>query len=716
MTGTTYYLDPSGNDSNNGSNSSPWKTLAYACSKATISGDIIHVNAGTFTETIQSSLAVGVSIEGVGVNSIILSHVGGSSYTISLYSSTQGTDGNQHISGIKMDGNNLTAYAAIQVAARKNVKIFNCTFINFLTCGILFDGQGGGGQPSTYPTGNEFHDNTVDNCSIYTPNNDPYGEGWGLLKVSGQQDMLIYNNILTQTGRTTGSNGYCIKAIQGRNKGIKIYGNTITKNQSDSNTWDFAIEFWNTLGGIEIYNNTITAGIDFSGSLGTTTGTYSYAAWIHDNTIGPATLTDTYMFTKGIYFELISENVIVERNHIRNVGAGVYFPLYQQNNNINNITIRYNIFDNIGVTSGNYSGWGIFCNVAAGYQNTINGFNVYNNVFMGHTGGITPEAAVYIPASGGSMTNIVIRNNIIENFTGEPVYLASSTGFSIENNIFYNNGHSNVPVYSGSGTVQNNLTSNPLFVSTSDFHLQAGSPATGKGLAISGITTDFSGNTLKSPPSIGAYESASGTQAPVSIAPVYQSSAVQNTTPSLLEMTYDLNLNNLIVPAISSFNVLVNSVVRTVSTIRISGNKVQLTLSSTIKFGDKVTVSYSKPITNPLQTATGGAAISISTQLTINNLINQTKDSVPVTITLSISPNHVHRIMNVVISYSSTPTTVLSPEVIKVSDLLGTLLIEKLLVTGTTNARIPLNLNSGIYNVNISGGGVVLATQRMMVY
>ena len=64
--------------------SSPWKTLAYACSRVKTSGDIIHLNAGTFIETAQSSLAVGVSIEGEGVATVIQSRVGGTSFTISV--------------------------------------------------------------------------------------------------------------------------------------------------------------------------------------------------------------------------------------------------------------------------------------------------------------------------------------------------------------------------------------------------------------------------------------------------------------------------------------------------------------------------------------------------------------------------------------------------------------------------------------------------------
>ena len=106
LSGTTYYIDSAGNNANNGSINSPWKTLAYACSKATSSGDIIHVNAGTFTETAQSILAVGVSIEGEGVTSIINSNLSTTdniaNHLILLQSSTLNTNGNQSISYLKL--------------------------------------------------------------------------------------------------------------------------------------------------------------------------------------------------------------------------------------------------------------------------------------------------------------------------------------------------------------------------------------------------------------------------------------------------------------------------------------------------------------------------------------------------------------------------------------------------------------------------------------
>jgi hypothetical protein len=527
VSATTYYIDPAGKDGNTGTISSPWKTLAYACSKAIVSGDIIHVNPGTYTETDQSNLAVGVSIEGAGVTSIIKSHVGGSNWTIQLLSSTQGTNGNQHISNIKLDGDNLTSYAPIGIFDRSNVEIYKCTFINFYSRGINFQARQDPGKPTTWATGNKFHDNTVMNCSSCTPPNN--GDGTtGALMIAGQQSMLIYNNTLDQTQRSPGSNGFIIKGVGGYNKDIKIYNNTLLKAPYEGTTWDFAIEMWNCLGGIEIYNNTMTGSIDFSGTYGVAKGVYSYGVWIHNNIIGEDTNSSQTKWTRGVQFEQQAEGIIVEKNWFKNMGSAVYFPVYHESpftfSTYKDITIRYNIFNNLGSADGlSRSGYGIYFNTATGGINVCNGFYVYNNVFIGHVGTTLTGWGIEIPDNFATISNVSIRNNIVENFDDEPAYGSTAvSGLSIENNIFYNNGHNNIPVYSGSGTVQKNLTGNPLFISSTDFHLQASSPAIGKGQSITGLTTDYDGNTLNDPPSIGAYEGS---------AAVVHSSVVQNKPP-----------------------------------------------------------------------------------------------------------------------------------------------------------------------------------------
>jgi uncharacterized repeat protein (TIGR02059 family) len=120
-------------------------------------------------------------------------------------------------------------------------------------------------------------------------------------------------------------------------------------------------------------------------------------------------------------------------------------------------------------------------------------------------------------------------------------------------------------------------------------------------------------------PDIGAFELQTGSATPV---PTYVYSVIENSTPSLLEIGYNLNLDNQVVPATSSFGVSVNSVTRTINSVYISGNTVQLTLASAVKFGDLVTVSYTKPVNNPLQTYTGGEAVGFSAFTVTNNCIS----------------------------------------------------------------------------------------------
>ena len=101
--------------------------------------------------------------------------------------------------------------------------------------------------------------------------------------------------------------------------------------------------------------------------------------------------------------------------------------------------------------------------------------------------------------------------------------------------------------------------------------------------------------------------------------PVYQSSVIENATPSILAMTYTLSLTNII-PFTSAFIVRVNSVSRTVSSATISGSKVLLTLSSPVVYGDIVTIAYTKPSVNPLQTTQGGQAATFTAKSVNSNI------------------------------------------------------------------------------------------------
>lgn len=96
-------------------------------------------------------------------------------------------------------------------------------------------------------------------------------------------------------------------------------------------------------------------------------------------------------------------------------------------------------------------------------------------------------------------------------------------------------------------------------------------------------------------------------------------SVIENSTPSKIDLTFNLTLSN-IVPPTSAFSVKVNSNTRSVSSVSVSGTKVSLTLSGAIVYGDVVTIAYTKPSTNPLQTVEGVQASSFSAQSVTNRI------------------------------------------------------------------------------------------------
>ena len=61
-----------GNNANNGSVSSPWLTVAYACKQVTTSGDRIFINDGVYIETERPNLFPGVSLIGASAETEIL--------------------------------------------------------------------------------------------------------------------------------------------------------------------------------------------------------------------------------------------------------------------------------------------------------------------------------------------------------------------------------------------------------------------------------------------------------------------------------------------------------------------------------------------------------------------------------------------------------------------------------------------------------------------
>lgn len=464
---TTYYVSPHGNDNNgNGSIGNPWQSLSKATAAVTKPGDIIHVNAGNYIESGRCYLAPGVSIEGDGPASMIQATIAEPFTAIISARSAEATDGNQHISNIKLDGNNRTTSWGIEIRGRKNVSVHDCVISNFDETGVFWGGRNDNENmaPTNYATGNSFYNNTVTNCAKYD------GFGRGCLSVGGQDGMLIYNNTISQTGRSIGANGWPIKyANDGYLKGLKIYNNHIIKEAFDGITWDFAIELFN-VSGLEIYNNNITGSIDLNHQ---DKDQYPYSVYIHDNIIGPNKMQAN--LENGIILEYNTETSRIENNTFKNLGVGIYFAP-RAGSTISDISIKNNLFQNIGVADKSHQGFGIrFGSVEKGAYALLN-FSVDSNKFFA-----SPKEKPYwgigiLDVAKGN--NIFIRNNTIKDFSAASITADPGGAIDtmiVENNVLSGNGFANKALFVSGGpqnlTWQKNETANGNWLSFSNLKM-----------------------------------------------------------------------------------------------------------------------------------------------------------------------------------------------------------------------------------------------------
>ena len=442
------------------------------------------------------------------------------------------------------------------------------------------------------------------------------------------------------------------------------------------------------------------------------------------NWIGP---DDLAIITHGV-FTGYNINSVVKYNYLQNVPYGIIFKSGTDaglNMTFTSGGCAYNICKN-----------GKFAARLKG----INGLKFYNNTFYSGNGAglylllITSNADRSVPAAS---TGTKVFNNIFYSTKQIPMIQLESgslANFESDYNVFWCS--AGEPTFNIDGATvswsqwrargydAHSVIVDPDFINTTDFvprtrlnfgtnlgtDWQTGLSTTAIWVAGSAPGTTDQNGTWQ----VGAriYEGATV------VSPSYVSSVVENATPSMVEITYDLSLANII-PAGSAFSVMVNSLSRTINSVLITGNKVQLTLSSAINYGDIVTLAYAKPSTNPLQTTAGGMASSISAQPIINNLINSPITVPAVTIKMTVSPNHVHNIINIILEYSGSVTTqsnIISPMIIRVKDISGKLYLEQPVVTGITNVRIPVNLKPGVYNVLLSAGGKDVNSQKIVAY
>ena len=193
---------------------------------------------------------------------------------------------------------------------------------------------------------------------------------------------------------------------------------------------------------------------------------------------------------------------LYEGNRIHdNGGYGIH--LYNEYGGVHNNIIRNNLFYNNG--TGYFQAPGDWrtppAMIISGGRN--NAF--YNNILYKNHAGLF--------VAYGAVDTQVFNNTIYGNTSfGLDVNgaFSGSTNARVINNIVYGNGSSQITNDATNTTLQNNLTTNPLFINPSagGFHLQSGSPAIDAGMTLPEVPCDFDGNSRPAGSShdIGAYE------------------------------------------------------------------------------------------------------------------------------------------------------------------------------------------------------------------
>ena len=527
LSATTYYVAPAGNDRNNGI-TSPFLTIQHGVNVLR-AGDTLYVLTGVYRERIVITGNNGTSLNPI----VVTAYPNG--YPV--------IDG----AGLNLggEGNPLVAIYS------DYVKLNGFEIRNVDMTGIYKDNYG------VYLSGN----NVISNCVVH----DTYHAG---ILACGDNNVIeyctVYNCSMSNSNGIIGS---------GNSYGVGIRGSTGTSAPAYNNILRHSTIH-------HVWGETVSA-------------VYTQYTTMEDNVV----------YQGGIYI-CNSQHGLYQRNFVfmtdkEAMGEFKYMGIGCADEYAGNVNSDNRILNNI--VYGNRSNF--FCN------NMIN-CTVANNTFVN----AYDESGVLIYPGFTHRNSYFVNNIIIQENSVPCIFYDGAAGITFSNNLW---NKAPVAAARGTGDVTStiHISKTGAFTSTSYYKLLSNSPAVNAGRDID-VDYDFNEH-LRNIPDIGAFEYSTEPVNPVN--PVYVSSVIENSAPSRLEITYSLSLAN-IVPAASAFGVLVNSASRAVSSVAVSGTKVILTLASPVASGNVVTVAYTKPAANPLQTAAGGQAASISAQAVTNNV------------------------------------------------------------------------------------------------
>jgi hypothetical protein len=351
------------------------------------------------------------------------------------------------------------------------------------------------------------------------------------------QNVIIRDNTFFR-------NNWCIRGdviVTGTVSDHEIYNNTISYSNSGISQWSLGGAL---VTGFKIHHNTITHHFSYGLDDSTIWNGYRVSYWftdhegisfqevqdsqVYNNVVSMSfsnsvTLNNPDYYTRAYYIFINPAAVKVSGNvFARNYASGIFTQSFyisgHGDNGIENNVFAYNVIKNRN-SDGTLGGTAFSINIVSpGAPAGATNYWVNNSVY-GRSYNLFPA-----PYCAGSWT---FANNIAYMTSGDYVVIDSRFCLSSQtfrNNIYYGSAGFMLgdygktwaewkalgTLYDSTGSI---LGSDPLFTDgsgtyslASDFNLQSTSPAKWAGVYIAGLTTDYAGNPVYNPPSIGAYE------------------------------------------------------------------------------------------------------------------------------------------------------------------------------------------------------------------
>lgn len=482
LVGTTYYVDPNGNDNNPGtSTTTAWKTLEKVNATTFSPGDrILFKSGGVWTGTLQP--------KGSGAPGALI--------VIDKYDG----DARPIING----GGPSNDFSTVLLKDQSYWEINNLEVTNttpqgptYRLTGIRLECPKRPEQPYTNISIKNCYIHNVNSALLGNPN---YSKFQGGIITDGRFDTILIQNCLISHCSMEGIHTQSDLDFAYRSKNIIIDNNRIENIEGDG------VVIAEVAGGCRatnnvVYNSCISNAANFAGLW-----TYfSYKTVISHNEVygmkgggtndGMAWDSDT-----GCDGDIIEYNY----SHDNNGGFLLLMP------GANNITVRYNVSVNDVGTTGHRKL--ILIGPGGGSNNQIynNVFylkNPVSKIFWGHPTGVTASNNIFFAAPTATINDLVSD--------GEKTVTPNGS-VAFRNNCFYPSAVFS-PLNWGTSVRSNNFHANPQFInpvwgagfdSANGFKVGATSPCRGNGIAINNNGgRDFWGNPLPSDnPDVGALQ------------------------------------------------------------------------------------------------------------------------------------------------------------------------------------------------------------------